>query len=119
MNEKMIYLKENGIDVDTALTYLGDMETFDEILRDFIDGLDNQLQQLEDTKNSGDISNYAILVHALKSNCRSLGIVKFADLAYQHEMESKAGNAEFVNRNFNDLVMEKDKVKEVAEKYFN
>jgi hypothetical protein len=36
--------------------------------------------------------NYAILVHALKSNCRTLGISFYMDVAYRHELESKANN---------------------------
>ena len=33
------FLKQNGFDIDAAMGYLGDMETFDEILKDFYDGL--------------------------------------------------------------------------------
>ena len=117
MNDKVLFLKQSGIDVDTALTYLGDMETFDEILKDFYDGLDNQMAELEQTKKNNDMPNYAILVHALKSNCRSLGITNFAALAYEEEMKSKEGNSMFINEHFPKLVEEKEKTKEVISKY--
>ena len=117
MNDKVLFLKQNGIDVDTALTYLGDMETFDEILKDFYDGLDNQMSELEQTKNNNDMPNYAILVHALKSNCRSLGITDFASLAYEEEMQSKAGNSAFINEHYPKLAAKKEETKIVIGKY--
>ena len=117
MNDKVMFLKQNGIDVDTALTYLGDMETFDEILKDFYDGLDNQLNELETTKNNNDMPNYAILVHALKSNCRSLGITDFAALAYEEEMQSKESNSAFINEHFPKLLAKKEEVKGIINKY--
>lgn len=117
MNDKVLFLKQNGIDVDTALNYLQDMETFDEILKDFYDGLDNQIAELDQTKKNNDMPNYAILVHALKSNCRSLGITDFASLAYEEEMQSKAGNSMFINEHFPSLVAKKEEVKQVISKY--
>ena len=34
MENKMEFLKQNGMDMDSALSYLGDYETIDEIIRD-------------------------------------------------------------------------------------
>ena len=102
MENKMEFLKQNGMDMESALSYLGDYETIDEIIRDFYDGLDDQLKQLDDLKNSGDMTNYAIYVHALKSNYRSLGLKVYAEVAYQHEMQSKNNNLEFVVQNFDN-----------------
>lgn len=109
------FLKQNGFDIDTAMGYLGDMETFDEILKDFYDGLDEQLAELETVKN--DMPNYAILVHALKSNCRTLGITFYMDVTYKHELESKANNIEFVLSNFDELISLKEKTKKIIEEY--
>jgi len=109
------FLKQNGFDLDAAMGYLGDMETFDEILKDFYDGLDNQLLELENVKT--DMPNYAILVHALKSNCRTLGITYYVEVAYQHELESKAGNSAFVSEHFEQLVTLKEKTKKIIEQY--
>ena len=109
------FLKQNGFDIETAMGYLGDMETFDEILKDFYDGLDEQLTELENVKT--DMTNYAILVHALKSNCRTLGITFYMDVAYKHELESKADNRAFVEENFAELISLKEKTKKIIEEY--
>lgn len=117
MENKMEFLKQNGMDMDSALSYLGDYETIDEIIRDFYDGLDSQLQQLEELKNQKDMTNYAIYVHALKSNYRSLGLKEYAEDAYQHELQSKANNIEFIENNFNTLINDKERIKRIIEKY--
>ena len=119
MENKMEYLKNNGMDMESALSYLGDYETIDEILLDFYDGLDEQLLQLEELKEKGDMPNYANYVHALKSNYRSLGLKAYAETAYQHEMASKEGNLDYVVNNFNNLIVDKDKIKKVIEEYKN
>ena len=119
MNEKEKYLSDNGFNFEQALSYLGDMETFNEILKDFYDGLDNQMSEIEKYKNMKDMANYAILVHALKSNCRSLGIIPFADLAYKHELAGKENNINFVEENYNSLVQMKEKYKSIMQNYFN
>ena len=117
--DKTSFLKENGINVDEALNYMGDFETFNEILIDFYNGIDNQFSELENFKNAGDLANYAIAVHALKSNCRSLGVTSFAEVAYNHEMESKAGNLSYVNDNFKDLQQARDNFKNIIAKYLS
>ena len=119
MSEKEQYLKDNGFNFEQALSYLGDMETFNEILKDFYDGLDNQMQEIEKYKQLNDMPNYAILVHALKSNCRSLGIIPFADEAYKHELAGKENNTDFVNANYDSLVQMKEKYKTIINNYFN
>ena len=119
MNEKQKYLADNGVNFEQALSYLGDMETFDEILKDFYDGMDCQMEEIEKYKNMNDMANYAILVHALKSNCRSLGIIPFADVAYQHEMAGKENNVSFVEQHYNELVDIKEKYKQIIANYLN
>ncbi len=117
--DKTAFLKENGINVDEALNYMGDFDTFNEILIDFYNGIDNQFAELEGFKNASDLTNYAIAVHALKSNCRSLGVTSFAEIAYNHEMQSKAGNLAYVNDNFKDLEQARDSFKNLISKYLS
>jgi len=117
MSEKEKYLSDNGFNFEQALSYLGDMETFDEILQDFYDAMDSQMKEIEKCKELKDMKNYSILVHALKSNCRSLGIIPFADVAYQHELAGKEENIDFVLNNYNNLVEVKNKYKEIIGNY--
>lgn len=117
--DKKNFLIQNGIDVDKALEYMGDFETFNEILLDFYNGIDEQLKELENFKDMKDLSNYAIAVHALKSNYRSLGASGFAEVAYQHEMESKSSNLDYIVAHFTDLIVSKDSFKKIISEYLN
>ena len=68
-------------------------------------------------KNNNDMENYAIDVHSLKSDCKYLGFMKLADIAYQHELKSKENDSAFVNSNFDLLEAEYKKVLEIAKTY--
>lgn len=50
------------------------------------------------------MKDYAILVHGLKGNARTLGADALADTAFEHEKESKAGNASYVEEHFGELL---------------
>ena len=52
-----------------------------------------------------------------KSDSKYLGFTKLADMAYQHEMESKANNVEFVNNSFDELMSEANRIIELIHLY--
>ena len=64
-----------------------------------------------------DMSNYATLVHSLKSDSKYFGFNKLAELSYNHEMKSKANDYEYVKSNFNDLEREFIRIFNIVEKY--
>ena len=108
-----------GIDVDASLSFVGNMENYDDMLREFYNEIDDKLKQLQQAKNDNDMKNYAILVHGLKSECRFLGINKFADQAYEQEKASKEGNSEFINDHYMELLISKKKTKDIIKKYLD
>lgn len=101
-------LLNNGVNVQSSLDLLGDMEMYDETLSDFLDMVDEKIGKLESFKNSNDMPNYAIEVHALKSDARYLGFLDLGDLAYDSELKAKAGDSAGVNAN-HPLILEKVK----------
>lgn len=110
MNDKQKeFLISKGIDLETVINYTGDLEMYHEILLEFYDGLDNQFEVIKNSIN--DLPNYAILVHALKSNARTLGLTFLAEKAYQHEMASKEGNNNFVLNDLTNLENEVNNAK--------
>ena len=109
------YLKVNGFNVDSVLDSLGDMEMYDEILGDFVnEGLVNKLVNY---KNENDMTNYSIIVHNLKGECLYLGIERLANMAYEHQLKSEANDMAYINTNFNTLLVELQRVLEVAKTY--
>ena len=118
MNDKQKeYLISVGIDLDNVVNYTGDLEMYHEILLEFYDGLDSQFASIKNTIN--DLPNYAILVHALKSNARTLGLSNLADVSYKHEISSKEGNSAFVVNDISSIENEVNNVKLLIETYKN
>ena len=117
MDQKVEYLKSMGVDVETAVSNMIDIETYNEMLDDFYNGLDEEVSKIEAFKNSGDMPNYAILVHAMKSNARSFGFMKLGEISYEHEMKSKAGDINYVNEHFNEFLNAVSETKRIIENY--
>ncbi|MBQ8193481.1 MAG: hypothetical protein IJZ46_05370, partial [Bacilli bacterium] len=111
------YLKSNNIDVEHGLELLGDIELYNDTMNDFIDEVIKRLPLLDEYKNNSDMPNYAILVHAIKSDCKYLGIMSLADINYEHELKSKANDVDFVNSNYDNLISEINKYLDICKKY--
>ncbi|MBE6149843.1 MAG: response regulator [Firmicutes bacterium] len=111
-------LKNAGINVDKSLELFGDMQTYDETLRMFLDEVDSKKENLKNYKETGDMANYAIVVHGLKSEYRYLGFEEIGELCYKHELESKANNLFFISDDFDKLIEEIDKTIILAKTYF-
>ncbi len=110
-------LIQGGINVNQALELLGDMETYNETLQDFLSEIDEKLVKIKEYKESQDMENYAILVHSLKSDSKYLGFTTLADLAYNHEMASKAGDVRFVIGSYDALLNETNRILGILKNY--
>ena len=110
-------LTENGVNVKKSLELFGDMETYDQTLETFLLEVEPKMEKIKNYKEVGDMANYAIQVHSLKSDAKYFGFEKLAELAYQHELESKANNMYFVTENYDELVTEATRIINLVKKY--
>lgn len=110
-------LTSNGVNVEGSLELFGDMSTYDETVADFLESVDTKLADIQKYKEASDMTNYAILVHSLKSDAKYLGLTTLAELAYNHEMESKNNNINYVYNNYDSLVEEANRVIAVLRNY--
>lgn len=111
------YLKDNGIDVDSSIELLGDIDMYNDTLKDFLTESDKRLPDMKKYMEDNDTDNYAILSHALKSDSKYLGFKKLAELSYNHEMEGKANNISYIKENYNELMNEANRIINIVEKY--
>ncbi len=111
------YLKSNGVNLEESLALLGDMEMYDETLKDFVNMIDKKLESLEKRKVLGDMANYAIDVHALKSDAKYLGFDELAALAFECEQKSKAGDVLFIQENHPKVIEDAKKFTNIAKTY--
>lgn len=111
------FLKENGVDVNSSLELFGDIDTYNETLIEFKNGIDGKLEQIDKFFKDQDMPNYAIYVHSLKSDCKYFGFLKLAEIAYEHEMKSKANDYAYVKDSYPSLLEEAANVKKIVNEY--
>ena len=110
-------LKQNGINLEAALENLGDMDMYNDIANDFLTESKDRLPNIKKYLEESDIPNYAILVHAMKSDSKYLGFSRLAELSYEHEMSSKEGNIAYVQEHFNELMEEANRIITILQQY--
>lgn len=117
--DKLEFLRSKGVDVDTAVENMMGEDIYNDMMVEFSNAIPEDISKLEAAKNSGDLANYGILAHALKSNARSFGFTDLGNMAYDHEMAGKGSDAEFINENFDFLVKAVNSTKETIDTYLN
>lgn len=111
------FLKKNGIDIDKALEFFGDLDTFNETLEDFLEEINPKMDRLRKNIETDNMPAYAIDVHSLKSDAKYFGFRELAEMAYEHEMKSKENNSSYVKENFAKLATEVARVLKIIDVY--
>ena len=107
----------NGVDVDKALELFGDMDMYNNTLNDFLNEVFNRLERIKKFKEISDMANYAIEVHALKSDSKYFGFTTLAELSYNHEMASKQNNMFYVMDHYDELIKEANRIISIVQQY--
>ena len=114
---KRNFLIQNGVDVDKGIENTMDFETYNEILLDFCNTFPEDVNKFNAYKAANDMVNYEIIVHALKSNCRTLGFTSTGEMFYQHELASKQNDVNYVNQHYDELINEVKRVYNILMTY--
>ncbi len=114
---KRNFLVQNGVDVEKGIENTMDFETYNEILLEFCNTFPEEVNKFNKFKQENDMVNYEIIVHALKSNCRTLGFTSTGEMFYQHELASKEGNSAWVSEHYNELINEVNRVYKILMTY--
>ncbi len=111
------FLKNNDIDVDEGLNILGDMEMYNDTLKDFLDVSTDRLVNLKKYYEDGDMANYRIEVHALKGDSKYLGFHLLADMALEHQLKSEDNDINYIKSHYNELIDEYNRIINVVSEY--
>ena len=111
------YLKENGIDIDSSLVLLGDIDMYNETLKAFIEESEVRMPRLDKNKKEKNMKDYEIDVHAMKSDSKYLGFKKLAELSYDHEMKSRENNLDYIMEHYDELIEEYNRIINIINKY--
>ena len=113
------FLEERGVNIKKSLELFGNEETYNETIGEFLVGIHSKINELIKLLNNKDLANYAITVHSLKSDCKYFGFLTLADMAYEHEMKSKAGDIYYLNSHINELIGEVNKAIVLIQEYMS
>ncbi len=111
------YLKKNRIDVEKGIELLGDMEMYNETLEEFMNNIEERMRKLEKYKEEEKMEEYAIEVHALKSDSKYLGFKELAEIAYNQEMKSKENDIKYIKEKYSILKEEVDRIIKIIKEY--
>ena len=104
------------INLETALRYCMDSKSFlQQMLTTFTDA--KRAEKIQAAFDSGDVKNYQILVHALKSTSLSIGAENLSDRAKSLELAAKENNVDEIQANHGDLMANYEKVREEISKW--
>ncbi len=94
-----------GLNVDAGLMYTcSDEDFYLELLTDYARSADDKCSELSSYLEKGDLKNYEILVHSLKSASKTVGADELSDRAKALEEASRDQNTDFVNANHESFV---------------
>lgn len=97
-------LGRGGYDVKAGLTFSNnDIEIYLEMLQMFAENSHSSLAKLEVYLRNADMLNYAIVVHSLKGNAKSIGATDLYNRAYKHEQAAKEEDIDWLNSDWNEL----------------
>ncbi len=111
------YLKVADWAVDKAIEDLGGLDMYDEIINDFYSENLERVKKIIEFQKTGDLKNYTIEVHAMKSECMYLGINHLADMCLEHQLKGEANDIEYINSHFDELMTEVAKALTVIKGY--
>ena len=98
-------LREAGIQPETGLSYCqGDEALYRTLLREYAQGADEKIPDMERSYREKNWKVYAILVHALKSSSRMIGAENLADLAARLEREANQGQEELIREKHSRMI---------------
>lgn len=99
------------INYEDALLYAGgDKALLKETTASFAEISPLLRNKLSDLIEADDIKNYAMEVHALKSNAKLIGANDLVECAYRHECAAKSEDTGFIKDNWDKLIKEWDRV---------
>ncbi len=93
------------LSVEDGIINCGGEEGYLNVIEIFHRTADNKAREIEESYKTGDIENYSIRVHALKSAARIVGAADISHLAKELEKAGKSGWMEFIDKN-NDTLLD-------------
>lgn len=76
----------------------------DALIRIFVSSVDETVEKLDRFQKEGDVKNYTVQVHSLKSTARLVKEETLSDMAEELEMAGKRGDMDWIREHHQDLI---------------
>lgn len=118
-DESVEFLEKNGIHMKSAIKYAGDdVEQYLRLLQMFVaDKAFEKRKNIYEAFRKQMWNDYLVYVHGLKNSARTIGADQLADIAFEHERNSKEGNIIYITEHYEELMYEWNKSIEVVKEY--
>ncbi|MCH5268722.1 MAG: response regulator [Lachnospiraceae bacterium] len=103
--EALVYLGEKGFNTDAGLQYCrGDNELYEEMLVKFAKDAERKIEDIQASFREEDYENYQIMVHALKSTSKMIGVDFLSEMAKDSEQAAKDQNVAYIKEHHDILL---------------
>lgn len=109
-NNRENILINAGVDLKEAKRFFSNLNELIFQIQSYLTDSIKVKKELEDYFNKKDAYNYEVLVHRLKSESRNFGLMKLGNMFEEHQNKAKEGNWDYINKEYNNLMKEYDKV---------
>ena len=97
--------RQIGLNVDSALVYsCGDEDFYLELLTDYAEQASDRCAELTSYLEAGNLKDYEILVHSVKSSSKTIGADDLSELAKSLEAAARDSDADYVRQHHDALV---------------
>ena len=89
---------KDWIDLDLGIKNSGSVEAYMPLLKIFYESIDETAATIDKLYQRGNIKEYTIKVHALKSSAKIIGAAKFGEKAQKLEDAGKSGDTDYISK---------------------
>ncbi len=112
-------MDQDWIDLSTGIKNSGSVDSYLLLLRAFYDSLDEKMDEIDNFYREGNISDYTIKIHAMKSSARLIGAMDLGYKAQWLENAATNGDIEYIRNNHNAFSEACRESKHLLSKFFN
>jgi len=114
----MTSLEIPGLNVADAVAMLGSEKLYLKILKDYYQAIDKKAESILSLEQRGEIGNYTVEVHALKSLSKQIGAIELSKMAEELEKAGNNKDIPYIRNNTGKMLKRYMKYKELLAPYF-
>lgn len=107
-----------GIDIDEGIQASGGFDIYTEICKNFYDTANDRIKQIKTCFEKGNIADYTIQVHALKSSARLVGAGELSEKAFELETAGRNSDTDLIAEKTPEILKEYGDIEAALSKVF-